>query len=379
MKTNHFIYILFIILSVLTGCSKTYEAKDVDFYVDNDINRLLSEVLEIPDFRMHGDVTYQAKEALEIQTGFWGEDDEFLDRGVEHNFVSFSDLLNTKKFTIKSTSYGGYKLVFQTKYIGKNFLGDDYLYKKIIMVHNNDSVVCKNIKFLRRYVSTEHGWYVSRPCSGSIEKYHKGHGMTTKTMSMKATEKYTIWKEYFPNGNIRSEKRMEDNEGWVSDNYDLNAFVTTSVFYTQDGKQDNIFKGKNYAVFTSNIVYLCDKKEYIVLFPYTNDNINKGRMVIFYSKYGLNWDDRYPFNGVEYSYEIADDYMYISDGISYKGISSSSPNRLKDQGIPLHYNNQVVSFTLNGHLRYGLESRCIISNEEYDQEYMDRLRRRYIR
>lgn len=375
MKTNHFIYILFIILSVLTGCSKTYEAKDIDIYVDTDIDRLLSEVLKITDFSIHGDVTYQAKEALEIQTGYCGEDDDFEG---EHNFVSFSDLLNTKKFTIKSTSYGGYKLVFQTKYIGKNFLGDDYLYKKIIMLHNNDSVVCKNIKFLRRYYDPEHGWYASRPCSGSIEKYHKGHGTMTKTMSMKATEKYTIWTEYFPNGNIRSEKRMEDNEGWNPDDYHTEPFVTTSIFYTQDGKQDNIFKGKNYAVFTSDIVHLYDKKEYIVLFPYTNDNINKGRLVIFYSKYGLNWDDKYPFNGVEYSYELADDYMYISDGISYLW-SSSSPHRLKNQSIPLHYNNQVVSFTLNGHLRYGLESWCIISNEEYSQEYMDRLRRRHIR
>lgn len=380
MKTNKFLFLLFIVLSVLTGCSKTFEAEDViicggrSFNVE--LSRLLSEVLEIQDFVIRGDVSYHAKEALAIKNSYF----EYDDFEEEHNFIDINNLPKNKYLTINSTADGGYKLFIQAKDIDGD--GANYKYEKIILIHGQDSIVGKNITFLKRDYEVECDdpkVYSSRPCSGKIEKYHIEYGSVTKIMSMEATKNSAVWKEYFPNGNIKSESRIEDAAEWNPFDLSTDAFVTTSYFYNEDGTEDKVFMGREFAVYETNITSHIDNSSYyVILYPNQRANTKMGDLLIVSvskNRYTsvAHWEG-------EYKYEIKGNQLYLSEGTCASSwVNDRKKVSMRHQEVDF---STPKIFSINSFCNTNLTAECnlLVDNlDPWDPDWLISTRRRFLR
>lgn len=367
MKTHKSVFLFFIALSVLTGCSKTFEAKDVAVVVPDNFRQLVGELLEIPYLScIKGDISYRAKEALAIKTS---EEDDYLYfyYDIVGDYLSISDLPKNKHFTIESTSDGGYKLFVQAKDVDGDVA--NYTYEKIILIHGQDSIVGKNIKFLNRYCDEASAF---RPCSGKIEKYHMEYGTATRTMSMEATKNGVVWRKYYPNGNIQSEKRVEDVAIW--DDMTEDAFVTTSSFYKEDGTEDKVFMGREFAVYETNVTNnITNSKYYVILYPNSSNNTNIGDLLIVSSKnvtYSATWEG-------EYKYEIKGNQLYLSEG---RCASSWFNDRKK---VSMRHQEVTFSspqiFYINNFCNANLTAECNLLDNIRDSDWFMSLRRKYFR
>lgn len=309
MKTLKNTIIIVMIFPIFVGCQYKFESQDVFvslprelvvFFEDLGINNTFEYI--------YGNILYNADEEIQCYTQDIEFNNEFVSAQVFDTHYLSGD---TQKYTIIN-EYDDFKLSIkstQNKY-------------DIELHMPRYSVVCKDLAFHRKDFDLTSDACVYRPCSGSVKMYYhtdENNKILLKEL-VEATNEKTIWKEYYDNGNIRFVKEIVDNELFVTwgvdddfDSYDSNSkpFETTIKYYFRDGTEDHIFLEENYAIFISDRHYkFPNSTVHLLLYPHSEIDKSQGYALLV----GSDWKLNNPFKIANYSYEIANNKIYFSNG-----------------------------------------------------------------
>lgn len=343
MKTNKFLQlsltmVITCLLISLTGCGRKFEMKDVYMSLPNDIDYFLSEygIYGGYEYDAYGDIVYKAKEELSQKNECIEVGDDFEDVP----FFYISDLGDNQEYTITSNLHEGYKLSVKAKKYE-----DAYIYEKITLVHPlsmpYDSIVCTDLMFEGHNYGIGLDSYDSRPCAGTIKVYRVNEDEKYLSNEMvEASSERTIWKEYYPNGNVKSIKTTTSNPQ-ETDKYGYSAkpFITNTENFFEDGTKktfENVIYRKHggYALFETDFgrngkpiwaVFL--KEEQMVVFV-NSSNIHKQLEAELRYNYEIqdnklrfyNGWERYGIARVKHYPETKAEIFLENDGVYFKNM-----------------------------------------------------------
>lgn len=270
------------------------------------------------DYGIDGDISYRNREPIEPDSTVVFEDCD--GEPIMSKAVFSLDNLDKHKYTIKSHSNGGFMLSVNAKKTVDDFY-DTYancklIYKKIVFVHPlqmpHDSVICTNLNFDYGSYGVELIGFDSRPCAGNVKVYRvDGNEKYLLREMVEASEERTVWKEYYPNGNVKSIATTSNNPQEIDeDGFAAEPYVTNTEYYFDDGQKDQIFMGKEFAVFpTSRRYHTANSVIHLILYPEDRTNINQGEAFFVGSDFNISE----PFEIARCSYRINNNCVYFTN------------------------------------------------------------------
>jgi hypothetical protein len=193
---------------------------------------------------VHGDISYKSKEQIELDSIEMWEDYEGDNPVILTCFPL--DKLSEHKYTIKSYSNGGFMLSVNAKKIDNEphdiLANCKLIYKEIVLVHPlqmpYDSVVCTNLLFDSGSYGFELMGFDCRPCAGEVKVYRVDRNKKYLLREMvEASAERTIWKEYDPNGNVKSTKTISNNPQNIDeDGFSAEPYITNIEYYDVNGQ-----------------------------------------------------------------------------------------------------------------------------------------------
>lgn len=199
------------------------------------------------DYGIDGDISYRNRKPIEpIEPDSTAEPEDCAEPITKAVF--WLDELEKHKYTIKSYSNGGFMLSVNATKTDGDVKIDTYancklMYKKIVFVHPlqmpHDSVVCTNLLFDFGNYGFELSGFDCRPCAGNVKVYRvNGNEKYLSREMVEASEERTVWKEYYPNGNIKSIATTSNNPQDVDEwGFSAEPYVTNTKCYFEDGQE----------------------------------------------------------------------------------------------------------------------------------------------
>ena len=207
------------------------------------------------NYGIDGDISYRNREPIEPDRTVEFEDCEGEPIRCKPCFSL--DRLDKHKYTIKSYSNGGFLLSVNAEEIDSDFYDTydncKFIYKKIVFVHPlqmpYDSVVCTNLLFDSGSYGFELMGFDCRPCAGEVKVYRVDRNKTYLLREMvEASAQRTIWKEYDPNGNVKSIKTISNNPQNIDeDGFSAEPYVTNIEYYVENGQGGQVLVGERFA------------------------------------------------------------------------------------------------------------------------------------
>lgn len=272
------------------------------------------------DYGIDGDISYRNGKPIEpIEPDSTAEPEDCAEPITKAVF--WLDELKKHKYTIKSYSNGGFMLSVNATKTDGDVKKDTYancklMYKKIVFVHPlqmpHDSVVCTNLLFDFGNYGFELSGFDCRPCAGNIKVYRvNGNEKYLSREMVEASDERTVWKEYYPNGNIKSIATTSNNPQEIDeDGFGAEPYITNTEYYFEDGQKDQIFMGKEFAVFpTSRRYHTANSVIHLILYPEDRTNINQGEAFFVGSDFNISE----PFEVARCSYRINNNCVYFTN------------------------------------------------------------------
>lgn len=369
MKNVFRFSILLFLFATFVGCTRTrtYEAKDVYVHPNSELGGYLEE-LGMTGWS-NGDITYKAKQECTLSTGCLDEGGEEV-LFIDVNALGFEE--KNLDYRITSEENGGYNLAVEASLLGEPESADDfhrYLYKEFTLVHPlsipHDSMVGTDLKFKGvPYVVYDHfesDYYIaeaSLPCTGNIKVFRVDGNDIFLSKEMVASDEYSIWTEYYANGNVKCVKTIAANPDVPdpeADSYskETNPFVTNSTYYFEDGTQKTIEKiiyqqHGDYAVFKTDHSYdgeqiwaIFLKNEEMIVFVESNDIRRRLRIALCYN------------------YEIRDDKLRFYNG--YEEYGFGNVNHYPETNADIFLNEDGDGVTFANMKKYGARQNAHMS------------------
>lgn len=326
MKTLAKIIVVMGLFPVLAGCGRTYHVNNVEISPNRELEKDFLVEYGIGSFS--GDITYKAKKEIALQEDrryIYGDPGDYCPDEDEYETVTFfniDSIGDKQNYSITSHDKGGFKLEVKASVCGEDTYFKRYLYNNITLIHPlhmpHDSIVCTNLRFEGHNYGWELNEYASRPCAGKIKVYHVDRDEKYLSREMaEASEEKTVWREYYPNGNVKSIKTTTANPQ-EADEYGFAAepFVTNAEYYFEDGTkktiEDVIYKQHgNYALFASDL-RRGSKKIWAVF-------LKEEQMVVFVSSNNIH---RQLEAELRYNYEIRENKLRFYNGWERYGIAN---------------------------------------------------------
>lgn len=198
------------------------------------------------DYGIDGDISYRNGKPIEpIEPDRTAEPEDCAEPITKAVF--WLDELEKHKYTIKSYSNGGFMLsVNAIKTDGEvyeTYANCKLMYKNIVFVHPlqmpHDSVVCTNLLFDSGNYGFELFSFDCRPCAGNVKVYRvNGNEKYLSREMVVASEERTVWKEYYPNGNVKSIATTSNNPQEIDeDGLVAEPYITNIEYYFEDGQK----------------------------------------------------------------------------------------------------------------------------------------------
>ena len=353
MKNVFRFSILLFLFATFVGCTRTrtYEAKDVYVHPNSELGGYLEE-LGMTGWS-NGDITYKAKQERTLSTGYLDDGGEQKVLFIDVNALGFEE--KNLDYRITSEENGGYNLAVEASLLGEPESADDFHRYPI----PHDSMVGTDLKFKGVpyvvYDRFESDYYIieaSLPCTGNIKVFRVDGNDIFLSKEMVASDEYSIWTEYYANGNVKCVKTIAANPDVPdpeADSYskETNPFVTNSTYYFEDGTQKTIEKiiyqqHGDYAVFKTDYriggeqvwaIFL--KNEEMIVFVTSNDI--RSRLQI----------------SLRYNYEIRDNRLRFYNGYEVYGFGGTAVNHYAETSADIFIDRDGDGVTFSKMKKYG--------------------------